>query len=371
MTPFRYPEAAAHGGRLEYHGPIPVLVVDGDAGMIGRQVGELALKPAQRLLEYPRDYIRSQVRLPVLPRLLWWLLQPKCRALYRNIPRAYRTEIEACTAAWPDHGRLLPANTLFDMGHIGFLPLFGCSSFVVPPHRSADGRLLFGRNLDFFPLGYLHEFSLVTVYRPAAGRVGFLSLGFPGVAGCFSGMNAAGLCLARNEVLSPAVKHRFDSTGVPFAMALRTVMETCHTTEEAHASLAGVRHATVNIVVLADAERSTVLELTPDGVFRRESKSDFVGCSNHFLHPKLVNASQPNSYTTLDRQACLEQFAASAGPPLSREDAWAALGRVHQGDLTLQSMIFEPSTKTVHVAFGAGATTDRQPTAISLTEFLN
>src|SRR5262245_48450803 len=97
--PFRYPEASAHGGRLEYHGPIPVLTVAGGPGEIGRQVGELALRPAVRLLDYPLDYLRSRLRVPLLPRLLWALLKRKCGGVYANIPAAYRTEVKACTEA--------------------------------------------------------------------------------------------------------------------------------------------------------------------------------------------------------------------------------------------------------------------------------
>src|SRR5215475_4944729 len=107
---FRYPEATAHGGRLEYYGPVPVLTVTGTPADVGRQVGALALRPAARLLDYPLDYLRSQVRVPFLPRLLWALLRRKCRGLYANIPAAYRAEVEACAAACPDRGRLVPAN---------------------------------------------------------------------------------------------------------------------------------------------------------------------------------------------------------------------------------------------------------------------
>lgn len=364
---FRYPEAAAHGGRLEYHGPIPVLTVEGGPAEVGRQVGELALLPARRLLDYPLDYLRSQVRVPLLPRLLWHLLKRPCHRLYANVPAEYRAEVAACAAACPDGGRLVPANALFDMSYMGLRPLFGCSSFVVPPHRSATGGLLFGRNLDFYPLGYLHDFSLVTVYRPAAGRLGFASLGFPGLVGCFSGMNAAGLCLARHEVLAPKVRRTFDPAGMPFAAALRGVLETCHTAAEAADYLARVRHATVNIVVLADSGSARVLELTPDGMFERPVEEGApVVCSNHFRHPALANPRQPNAYGTLDRHAALCRPGCDAPERLGREDVWAALGRVHQESLTLQSMVFDPSARAVHVAFGAGPTTGHRPTAIDL-----
>jgi hypothetical protein len=367
---FRYPEATAHGGRLEYHGPIPVLTVSGTPADVGYQVGALALRSAVRLLDYPLDYLRSQVRIPLLPRLLWALLRRKCRSLYANIPAAYRAEVEACAAACPDSGRLVAANTLFDMSHMRLRPLFGCSSFVVPPHRSTTGRLLFGRNLDFYPLGYLHDFGLLTVHRPAPGRLGFAALGFPGMVGCFSGMNAAGLCLARHEVLAPRVPRTFDPTGVPFAVALRAVLETCRTVAEATDRLGRVKHATVNIVVLADPDSARVLELTPDGVFAREPDAEPFGCSNHFRHPALANANQPNEYGTLDRDATLRTCATGAPPLLDRDDVWAALDRVHQGELTLQSMVFEPAARAVHVAFGAGPTTAGAPTTLELGPLL-
>jgi hypothetical protein len=305
-----------------------------------------------------------------LPGLLWRLLRRPCRRLYANVPAPYRAELEAVAAARPDGGRLVPANTLFDMSHMGLRPLFGCSSFVVPPHRSATGGVLFGRNLDFYPLGYLHEFSLITAYRPAAARLGFVSLGFPAVVGCFSGMNEAGLCLARHEVFGPNVRRSFDAGGVPFAVALREVLETCRTAGEAAARLARVRHATVNIVVLADAAEAGVLELTPEGVYERPAKDEFVGCSNHFLHPAVANPSQVNAYQTLDRLSALRECAAAAGPVVGVDGVWAALGRVQQGELTLQSMVFDPAGRAVHAAFGPGPTTDCSPTRIELSNLL-
>ncbi len=370
MPGFRYSEASAHGGTLKYHGPLPVLTVDGDPAAVGRQVGALAMRPAARLLDYPLDYIRSQVKLPLLPRVLWALIRRKCRHLYANIPPAYRAEVDGITAACPDGGRLVPANTLFDMANMGLRPLFGCSALVIPAHRSAAGGVLFGRNLDFFPLGYLHDFSLVTVHRPHAGKLGFVSLGFPGFVGVVSGMNAAGLCLTRNEVLAPKVRRTFDAAGVPIAAALREVLETCRTTAEAVEGLSRVRHVTLSIVVVADPHHARIVEVTPDGVFAREVKEELTGCSNHFLDPATANPAQANLYKTLDRHAALREFAASAAPKVGVADVWAALGRVHQNELTLQSMVFDPAARAVHAAFGPGPTTDRTPYRLSVSDLL-
>jgi hypothetical protein len=366
MGTFRYPEATNDGGRLFYRGPVPVLVVGGDPTAVGRQVGNLALTPARRLLDYPLDYMRSKIRIPLVPRLLWWLLRRPCRRLYQNIPEQYRAEIEAM--AGPNRGRLVAGNTLFDLEHIALRPLFGCSSVVAGPARSATGGLLFGRNLDFEPLSYLHDYSLVTVYRPTEGRMGFASVGFPGIVGCFSGINAAGLSLARHEVMGPNVSRTFDPAGVPFAIALRYVLETCRTVAEAVELLSRTRHVTVNIVVLADPGGARVAELTPDGVYVRGLPDAVGGCANHFLHPAARHPAQVNRYRTLDRQAAVDDFAATAGPRVGVADVWSALGRVNQGELTVQSMLFEPAARALHVAFGPGPTTRGMPTRIELAE---
>jgi isopenicillin-N N-acyltransferase like protein len=364
MSHFRFPERTADGGRLFYRESIPVLVTAGDPAAVGRQVGELALRPAARLLDYPLDYLRSQIRVPLLPRLLWALLRRPCRRLFQNIPPEYRAEVEA--AGGPDRDRLIAGNTLFDMAHMGLRPLFGCSSIVARPGRSATGAVLFGRNLDFFPLGYLHEFSLVTVYRPGPERIGFASVGFPGIVGCFSGMNAAGLCLARHEVLAPKVRRTFDPAGVPFACALRAVMETCRTVDEAVERLTRTRHVTVNIVVLADLTTARIAELTPDGVFVQPIEDGVIGCANHLLHPATRDPAQANLFGTVDRQAAVDRFAAQAGPAVGVGDIWAALGRVNQGELTIQTMVFEPAARAIHVAFGPGPTTALPPVRIEL-----
>ena len=63
----------------------------------------------------------------------------------------------------------------------------------------STGGSLLGRNLDYPSRGYAHEHSLVTVYRPR-GCKAFVSVGFPGLMGCLSGMNDAGLTVAVLEV---------------------------------------------------------------------------------------------------------------------------------------------------------------------------
>jgi hypothetical protein len=348
-----YASATAAGGSLTFQDRIPVLSVGGPPDAIGHQVADLALRPAARLLNYPTDYLRSQLRMPLLPQLIWYLRQRPCRRLYGNFPERYRAELEAMAGRGFDLRRLIAANTLFDMAQMGFRPMFGCSSWVARKEQTRTGALLFGRNLDFFPLGYLHDFSLVTVYAASAASLGFAAIGFPGCVGCFSGMNQCGLCLARHEVFTPAVKTTYNPGGVPFAICFRAVLESCRTVAEATALIEKTPHVTVNNLVVCDANGGAVVEIAPEGVKSRPISAELRSCTNHFAHPAWQNPRQANSYQTRDRLARLD---AAPAVGVGVEDVQRVLDDVNQGDLTIQTMVFDPSAVAVHVAFGPGPT---------------
>jgi hypothetical protein len=361
-----YASATAAEGSLTFQNRIPVLCVAGSSDAIGRQVADLALRPAYRLLDYPTDYLRSQLRVPLLPRLIWYLLRRPCRRLYGNFPERYQAELEAIAGRGFDIRRLVAANTLFDMAQMGFRPLFGCSSWVARPEQTRTGGLLFGRNLDFFPLGYLQDFSLVTVYAASATTFGFASIGFPGCVGCFSGMNQFGLCLARHEVFTPAVKTTYNPEGVPFAICFRTVLELCRTVPEAIALIEKTPHVTVNNLVVCDANGGAVVEIAPEGVKSRPISDEVRSCTNHFAHPAWQNPRQANAYQTRDR---LDRLNAAPVVGVGVEDVRRVLDDVNQGELTIQTMVFDPSAVAIHVAFGPGPTTKTPLTRIDLAPY--
>ena len=361
-----YTPTTSGGGQLSFVGGIPVLCVGGSPEAIGNQVAELALRPAARLMNYPTDYLRSQIPVPLLPRLIWSLVSRPCRKLYRNFPERYRAELEAMANCGFDLQRLIAANTLFDMAQMGFRPMFGCSSWVARPEQTGTGGLLFGRNLDFFPLGYLHDFSLITVYAPSAEAHGFASIGFPGTVGCFSGMNQFGLCLARHEVFTPLVKTTYNPKGVPFAVCFRDILETCRTVDEAIRLVERTPHVTVSNLVVCDPDGGALVELAPEGVKSRPISAEMHSCTNHFSHPDWQNPRQANAYHTQERLTRLE---AAPVVGVGVEDVQRVLDDVNQGDLTIQTMVFDPSAVAVHVAFGSGPTTQRPLTRIDLAPY--
>ena len=72
------------------------------------------------------------------------------------------------------------ANTLADI----YRGTFSCSSLIVDAKRSATKGPLFGRNLDFYTLGLLDKYSLVTVHRPK-GKHAFVSSVFRACSAVF------------------------------------------------------------------------------------------------------------------------------------------------------------------------------------------
>src|SRR5262249_29391674 len=218
--PFRYPEGEHGKGSLKYINGVAVLVVEGTPAEIGEQVGVLAVKPMARMQVIVKEFIKVRGWEAAYP-----LLIKAGDGLLQRFPEASREEIEASVkASGLERDLVVFVNTIFEMRSVG-----GCSTLIVEADRSATHAPLFGRNLDGPPIGGVYEYTLVTVYRQK-GKQAFASIGYPGFAGVFSGINAAGLALTMNEINETADKApRFDPEGTPKFQAFRRVLEECTT----------------------------------------------------------------------------------------------------------------------------------------------
>lgn len=355
---FHFP-AGKHGkGELKSIHGIPVLVVEGTPAEIGEQMANLASKPAARAFTYPKEVL-SHLATPVGLKLLWPLVVKNGNQLLANFPTDYRQEFEALVkASGLDRELLVAANTMFDLkGDLA--ALFGCSALLVEAERSVTGQPLFGRNMDYLSLGYLYDYSLVTIYRPS-GKHAFASIGFPGLVGCLSGMNDAGLAVAVLESTGadPSEGPVFNAEGVPFALCYRRLLEECRTVQEAEKLLRSMKRTTTNNLAVCDTKGGAVFEITPSRVVVRRTQDGIGVCTNHFCSEELKLSKSRNLFTTLERFQTLEKARAQGGP-LRIRDVQRYLDAANQGDLTLQTMIFEPATLTAHVAFAV----DKRPSS--------
>jgi hypothetical protein len=339
---FRFPEGRVAGGSLAYRNGLPVLVVEGSPEQMGTAAGTLALKPSPQTLEYTRCLLRERNA-----ERLYDLFVKGGNGMFGHFPPAYRAEIDALArSAGVSRDDVIVGNTFFDLKKV-----FACSAVLVEPGRSATGGPLLGRNLDYPSLGYIHKHSLVTVYRPT-GKHAFATVGFPGLVGCLSGMNDAGLCVAILEVFQ--VKDGvtgFDPEGLPYALCYRKILEDCTTIDQAQKCLEGLRRTTTTNLVVADRDGVAVLEVTPARVARRAAGGGACACTNHFCTPDLRPADVVDVSRTLGRFGTLNA-GLKGEAKLTPDDLRKRLDAVNLGELTLQTMVFEPRTLRLHLAVG-------------------
>ncbi len=350
--PFRFPEGKHGKGELTYRNGLPVLTVAGTPEEIGEQVAVLAVKPAERLLNYPKEALAA-ISNPTTAKVIWPLLVQRCPRLLDNFPPDKRREFDAMVKAGLNREALMIGNTIFDLKS-ELAALFGCSALVVEAERSKTGQPIFGRNMDYLSLGYLHQYTLVTVYHPQ-GKHAFTSIGYAGSIGCLSGINDAGLALTVLETTGADRSEgpAFNPEGIPYALCYRRLLEECTTIAEAEVMLRGMKRTTTNNLTLCDRHGAAVFEITPSRVVVRRPRQHCAVCTNHFCSPELKLSKPRNDHTTIDRLATLEKVQ-NSDKKLGIAEVEHYLDAVNQGKHTLQSMIFEPASLTLHLAIAAG-----------------
>ena len=351
---FQYEAAEHEKGRLQYVDGLPVLELEGSPAEMGRQAAALTSDAAKQLISYPKKLATARAG-----GRGWARLEKTGRPLLANFPAHHKEELEAfARQAGIDAGEMAAANVMVDVYRV-----FGCSSLLVEPHRSATGGMLFGRNLDFYSLGIIHKYTVVTIYRPT-GKHAFASVGFPGLVGCLSGMNDAGLALAVHEVFTTRDgSPMLDKRGTPYALCFRRILEECTTIEEAEKLLKGMKRTTLLNLAICDRQHAGVLEITPKNVVLRRSEDGICACTNHFRTDTLTShILQCRRYKTLREMGGNDKLDVSF--------VAEKLHAVNQGQLTLQTMIFEPQSLKLHLAIGSRPASQARLKEVDLSKLL-
>lgn len=350
---FRFPEGTYKEGSLKYVNGLAVMTLKGTPEQMGEQAAKLVAEPSKKLIRFPEELI-SSLATPVGFKLLKPQLYKTSAKLYENFPANNKAEAEAILKnSSLDRDTFLFCNTVFDQKHL-LMSLFGCSAVIVEKERSSTGQTIFARNMDYMGLGYLQQYSLITIYQQP-GKKAFASIGFPGTIGVISGINDAGLSIASLETTGSPKEAgpAFDPDGIPFLLNYRRILEECSTVEEAYQMLSGMKRATCQHLSVCDKNSGAVLEYTPTKVIKRTGDHGTCRCTNHFISNELKLPVPKNIFTTIDRLAGLDECCAGTHA-IGVGEVKKYLNKVHQKEMTLQSMIFEPSTLRVHLAVGTG-----------------
>lgn len=348
---FAYPQATHGQGELRYINGVPVLTVAGSPQEIGEQMGLLAMKPAAKGVNLVEDLLKQQgigFLRPLLARL--------GNSLLSKFPKDYRTEMDAAAkASGIRRDLLIIGNTMHDVRR-----LTGCSTLLVDPQRSATGAPLVGRNLDFSFVKGTHQYSLVTVYRPE-GKRAFAAVSFPGatVVGCaMSAINEDGLVFGQNDVGQASDNSRSVELGnTPTAVIARRVLEECGTVAEAEKLLRSIKPAGRSIFFACDREGGAIFEVTPNTVVVRREPGGVCPATNQFESKELAVATHCKRAAILAHARDIKTFDIA--------EVAKIMHQVHQGKRTAHTVVFEPRTLTMHLAFGDG---DQSATAFPLHE---
>jgi isopenicillin-N N-acyltransferase like protein len=348
----KFPEAKSGKGELRYVEGVPVLIVRGKPAEMGEQFGVLAVKNAPDLDGLHERFLKDAGQEKSYP-----FLATIASMLKPNFPPHILTEMEAAAKVSNRELRfLLFANTIADLSSG-----LGCSTVVVGKDRSTTGNTLFGRNFDWLPTKGITEHTLVVVYK-GEGKRAFAAVTVSPICGVISGMNDAGLSITINEISIKQSKDKaaFNWKGTPLLFAFRRVLEECETVADAEKLLRGMTRTTTCCMTICDKSGGVVFEITPTNLEVRSPENGVCCCTNHFRSEKLCVDEK------CERYAKLAPLLAKNAGKLGVAQIFTELDKVEQGKHTLQSMVFEPADRVLHLAYGPGSATKLRPKKLDL-----
>ncbi len=239
------------------------------------------------------DLVPSKGYQKILRKFLAWFN----RKVYLHIDEQYKTEIYGISQyASPNYDyiaeeypRVLYFHGAHDIGHaLQDLALVGCSSFASWGENTAEGKLLIGRNFDFYAGDEFAKNKIIAFVEPDEGH-NFMSVTWGGMIGVVSGMNDQGLTVTIN-----AGKSQFPLVAkTPVSLVTREILQYASTIQEA-ITIAKKREVFVSesiFVGSAKDKKAAVIEVSPQnfGVYEVPNSSNQLICSNHFQSEAYAN----------------------------------------------------------------------------------
>ncbi|MBM4320630.1 MAG: hypothetical protein FJ125_11890 [Deltaproteobacteria bacterium] len=325
QAPAFVPAQVAHG-RLWTEKGVTILELTGDAAQRGEAAGRLLGAQLRWLLPRYGEALWGSPRLP--PPLLRQL-----ELLRPHQPAEHLRQLEAMArAAGVDRDALLAVQLSPELARG-----LACSCLGLQGERSATGRVLLARNLDWLGGELLGGMALVVVER--GGPAPLVSLTWPGLVGVVTGINGAGLVAA--NLVANNRKNRLQ-VGVGVLFAQRRLLEEARSVEQALAVLRGMALALPQSYVLADPGALAAAEAGPGHFVLRRPSGGRLAVTNFWGEHE--GAPHDGRYAQL--------VEAAAGKPLGVAQLTGVLGEVALGGRNLQAAVIDPAGMTVELALG-------------------
>ena len=285
------------------------LNLEGDPWTMGYAHGLLSSRVTADIDRHMTGMMGQYVTTPFRRWLVSNLVRWQFRQVPDHIPPRLLVELAAASRTMVDSEefperpfqRLIYYHALHDMTQrLDGSPLIGCTAFAVWGKAAVDSHMIIGRNFDFEGGAIFDEQKAVITFR-STGRIPFVSVAWPGMAGVVTGVNARRIYVSINAARSDASL----TPGIPMAFLIREILERAGSISEAIKIIKEARVMVPEALLIADGEanQAVVVELAPDKLAVRRSTSGILGVTNHFTSPKFkadANNDWLRRYTTSD-----------------------------------------------------------------------
>ena len=189
----------------------------------------------------------------------------------------------------PKYHRILNYHGAHDIGHAlqDKNMVVGCTSFSVWDKKSADGKLLVGRNFDFYSGDDFAKNKIVQFTNPTKGNK-FATVTWSGFIGACSGMNDKGLTVTINAAKSSIPT----DAATPIALLTREILQYASSIKEA-IEIAKKRDVFVSESILVGSafdNKTVSIEKSPEKMDVYEvPNSNQIICPNHYQGPDYQN----------------------------------------------------------------------------------
>lgn len=272
------------------------LYVSGNSYEIGNKIGfltqDLYRQQQKVFMDKVEKIVPSMHKRKFLMRFVHWY----SRKLDSYIPEEYLSEIyglsrylnDDYTYAGSDYHRTLFLHAAHDIGHaLRDLAVVGCSSVASWGDKTEDGKLLIGRNFDFYIGEGFAKNKVVNFIKPDTG-IPFMSVSWPGMIGVVSGMNLHGLTVTINAGKSSIPL----SAKTPVSLVAREILQYAGTLEEAIAIAKTKKMFVSESLMIGSAvdKKAILIEISPKkiGIYEVQNENQLI-CTNHFQSKEYAN----------------------------------------------------------------------------------
>lgn len=323
---------------------IPLLQLSGTPEEVGTQYGTILKDILKNIPAYLKfSDIANDTTMNNMLRLT--------KKIEGYLPSDIRTEMQAIAKASDiDYETLLIINTIPNFYNVFLSGVVACEL------KSVEGTPIFGGNINLFNNPITPpDIQLVVVYH-IKGKKSFASVTFPGMIGCFTGMNEYGLCLG--NILVSNAKGNPASKGLPSALINRVILENASNIEEASQIIEKSEKITPGNLILCDEKTAKVVEYSPSQICYRLPDKDTLFATNYFFTEEM-------SYTTVSQNEWgLELLLSSPETKVTTDQMKFIMNSIALED-SIQCLIFLPSKKSFYLSFGKSPVTDWSFTELS------